>query len=71
MQDCAHRYKFREKSQLKLEHKFLLLTVGLHEYRVKNNGWRKGKKYIFEAFFKQKIYTIIELFKKMLSVYIL
>jgi len=30
-----------------MEHNFLLLTVSLHKYEVKNNPWRKGKNRYF------------------------
>lgn len=41
-----------------MEHKLLLLTVGLHKYGVKNKSWRKWKNIFFEALFKLKIHKI-------------
>lgn len=41
-----------------MEHKLLLLTVGLHKYGVKKQITEKMKKYVFEALFKLKIHEI-------------
>lgn len=46
-----------------MEHKFLLLTVGLHKCGgEKNNSWRKGEKKNLEAFLKLTIHKIKALY---------